>query len=231
MPTKYKTGYPQRLHNYTNQHASQVEEAKQVSKVNGAAAPSNAELSRAVSNPRTASQNAILGLQARYGNQAVQRLLVNSSQGEVQRVVGGRQRGRAFLGIKKDRNDEEIILERLRNPELRQLFWAYCQKESSIENLEALLDIQDYKISPNLPRAKRIHSQYVASSGVKQLNLGSANLRETNIRFQNAITNGAADPAIFDKVISDLMTNILDTWSRFKVSEGYAEWEEKHPQF
>src|SRR5215213_4117730 len=102
MPDKHKTTHLQRAAttgSHTAQFGEEAEEAEAHTAATIAYNVSNNELRRAVANPHSASPQAILGLQARYGNQAVQRV--------VQRV--GRQRSKGFYGVDKNRNDEEAI--------------------------------------------------------------------------------------------------------------------------
>ena len=187
----------------------------------GAPITSTAELRRAVSDPRSASPAVIMGLQSRYGNQAVQRLIAKSSSGEVQRGFLGNLKNKMFGRKVPKGTDEEAVHYFITDPEASRFFKKYCEMEFSTENFNSYLLITDF-IKKGLPQSLAIAFQrrFIGRQAPEELNLPSNVVQN----FQAKMKKGEMEPDLFDKVKESIMINLLDTYSRFKVSSTMGDW-------
>ncbi len=188
---------------------------------------SSNELRRAVANPRGASPETLLNLQRTYGNQAVQRLL-QTAPPAVQRFK--------WNPFKKNSpaKKEENLNVLLSNKGFFQQFYLFCVKEYSTENIECWADVDAYKGSPNMPRAKRIYNQFFASEkSANGVNIPNKARVEITEALNDAKTDGIGDRAtastLFDNVMKDVMMNLTDSYSRFKFTPEYAQWRKVNP--
>ncbi len=131
------------------------------------------EVKLAISNPRLASPSTLIHLQQNYGNQAVQRLIKSGGESSIQRfklnnLFKKKPKGATFVPISQ-------IGEALKNKEFFRLFYEFAVEEYATENVECWADVEAFKGSPNIPRAKRIFNQFFADANSKlSVNIGGS---------------------------------------------------------
>jgi hypothetical protein len=187
---------------------------------------SSNELRRAVASPRSASPAGLIGLQRAYGNQAVQRL-IQAEPASLQRFK--------WNPFKKAVAEKSLDLNNLlRNKEFYGLFYQFCVKEFSTENIECWSDIEAFKASPNMPRARRIYKQYFADElASRAVNIPNKVRKDITDVMNDAHTNGVGDltsaSALFDTVEIALIGNLSDTFARFTITPQYSKWRKANP--
>lgn len=183
------------------------------------------ELRRAVTNPRSASPAALLSLQHTYGNRSVQRLL-QGAPASVQRFK--------WNPFKKAEATTLNLNNLLRNKEFYRLFYVFCVAEYSTENIECWSDIEAFKASPNMPRARRIYTQYFADAKAERgVNIPNPVRKNLTAVMDEAQSEGVGDRAsaatLFDTAENALLANLSDTYSRFTSTPEYKQWRKANP--
>lgn len=188
-----------------------------------------AELRRAVANPRSATPEAILGLQASYGNQAVQRLLARSARGELQRgfLSDFNKNLRAVFAKKKKRevmadlNGEQRIDALIADQAGNRLFTNYCKVELSTENINAYKFIIEYdKTGRPFQQAQEFQTRFMLRSSEEELNVPAI----VSKTFSQLMEQGKPGEYLTTKVKEAIMVNLLDTFARFEVTVPYKQW-------
>ena len=225
MPTKQKFSHLQRIpaHNQRSSHQGETEEVSQIYPA------TVSELRRAVINPRSASPGAILGLQSRYGNQAVQRLVAKSSGLEVQRGFMGDFKQNLAKTLSKDKkrgkiagfNEEDQIKYLIADLSGNRLFRTYCANEFSIENLDSYEFIGNYaKAGRPLPMAQKFDERFLLRTSEQEINIPAEVLKT----YKKLLAEGNPGDYLVKNVAEAIMTNLLDTFSRFRITKAFQQW-------
>jgi phosphoglycolate phosphatase-like HAD superfamily hydrolase len=231
MPNKQKTAYLQRAKATgprTPQFGDEVEGVEhQATPVSETA--STIELRRAVINPRSVSPDAILGLQSRYGNQAVQRLLAKSSRAQVQRGFLGNLADKLVNNISKTRHKDTLsTLEIgdqlnyvLADTTARNLFRVYVKNGGQIENFDAYEFIEKFEnSSQSQEMAQEFNQEFVLATADQQINLPAPTVR----KFHELLQQENAANYLITNVRNGVLANLLDGFGRFNVTPEYKKW-------
>jgi hypothetical protein len=136
-------------------------------------------------------------------------------------------------------DDEARVLIVIRNDQGFALLSKYCEKEFSLENLiaykafSAVLETVEYLPESELFLAlQELDAQYLKRNAPMEVNLpGHITQHWNNLMKNQSSVQVAQEESLLGapkKVISDictaLMTNVLDTFSRFKTTTEYLKW-------
>jgi hypothetical protein len=110
----------------------------------------------------------------------------------------------------------------------------FSVKEFSTENIECCSDIEAYRESPNMPRARRIYNQYFADElATRGVNIPNTVRVELTALMNEVSREGAGNRAsaatLFDKALDAVLINLSDTYARFTSTPEYAEWRKANP--
>lgn len=168
------------------------------------------------------------------GSQGGQKLLAHElthtiqqsggSQAPVQRKTETIQRNATGAG------PAEILTSRY-----RQYLYNFAKQELSTENIDCWEAIQSYKAKSRRSVAVNIYDTYISNDSPRQANISGTNAnavkptidnyrqQKQNQSFLNKLARKLTagqlgDPNLFDAVEKDIMTNISDTFSRFRLT-------------
>ncbi|MBN9393141.1 MAG: hypothetical protein J0I20_34225 [Chloroflexi bacterium] len=187
-------------------------------------------LRRVILNPATATPATILGLQAQFGNQAVQRLLANrTTTTTVQRGFLGDLKKNLKIAfatkkkkdVLKDMDDEGRLNALFADTAGRKFFSDYCKAEFSIENFNAYDFILKYKAAGQpFEMAQQFQNRFIGRNAEEELNIPS----NVNVTFNKVMAESNPGNYLVKEVKDAVITNLLDTLSRFKTTPLYGQW-------
>ncbi|KAL0481297.1 hypothetical protein AKO1_012752 [Acrasis kona] len=116
-------------------------------------------------------------------------------------------------------NQSEVILQMLLSETSKKYFERYSISEFSLENMIAFLDLYEIQKQPSLNHLRDFCTKYVNKGSEFELNL-SARL---SVSCKETLTESREEqvPQIMDRLKSELLTNLMDTFDRFKFTREY----------
>jgi CHASE1-domain containing sensor protein len=111
--------------------------------------------------------------------------------------------------------------EHMKDENFKTQLWNHCEEQKTVENLEFLELVQNYKkmsVEERIEAQLVIFNTYIAHDSSRQLNLIGDIIEETRLKVEN----GLGDISTFDEVVlyvKDML--ILDVLPRFRKSQRY----------
>lgn len=126
---------------------------------------------------------------------------------------------------KKNRDNSSSLYDLIKDKEKYDMFYEFCEKEYSTENLLSYKDIQKYKTlienDERLKFARYIHNLYLNGN----LSNMEINVSKTLIsEVISAIDRNQIGPSLFSSIEREILTNLSDTYSRFLFVPQYIEY-------
>eukprot|EP01080_Neovahlkampfia_damariscottae_P008150 gene8150-12611_t len=134
---------------------------------------------------------------------------------------------RIFQRIKEPKMDSSEFEEFLKNEKFFDLFLDFSRKELSIENLYCFKDIQNYKKIENDSKLKKkaneILINYIEENSPLEVNI-SRKIRKATIQKVKNFESEIDKKHIFDSINFEIISNLQDTFGRFKFTDQYQNW-------
>jgi hypothetical protein len=111
----------------------------------------------------------------------------------------------------------------------RKLFADFCNSEFSIENLSCYEDLLLFREEKSLEKKKEIfeiifYKYFNGSEFELEVNISGGAKNDLNNIFKSMDTIIVFDDSVILKLIGDLKLNLIDTFSRFKLTKSYFNW-------
>jgi hypothetical protein len=111
----------------------------------------------------------------------------------------------------------------------RKLFADFCNSEFSIENLSCYEDLLLFREEKSLEKKKEIfeiifYKYFNGSESELEVNISGGAKNDLNNIFKSMDTIIVFDDSVILKLIGDLKLNLIDTFSRFKLTKSYFNW-------
>jgi hypothetical protein len=111
----------------------------------------------------------------------------------------------------------------------RKLFADFCNSEFSIENLSCYEDLLLFRDEQNFNKKKElfesIYYKYLnGSESELEVNIPGGTKSDLNNIFKSLDIIVDFDDLVINKLIGDVKLNLIDTFSRFKQSKSYFNW-------
>jgi hypothetical protein len=111
----------------------------------------------------------------------------------------------------------------------RKLFADFCNSEFSIENLSCYEDLFLFQSETDLEKKKELFQiiffkYFNGPNSELEVNIPAETKSDLNNIFQKLDTIVVFDDLIINKLILDINLNLIDTFSRFKNTKSYLNW-------
>jgi hypothetical protein len=124
-------------------------------------------------------------------------------------------------GLRRKKVDKGIE-SYLMDSEIEKLFVSFSEREYSLENILCYQDIREFKSSLKDPL--NIYFRYFnGNSSVMEVNVPG---KQCQIIYDQ-LKSGQFDVHLFDEIEKTIITNLSDTWSRFRFEHSYTQYIEK----
>jgi hypothetical protein len=106
-----------------------------------------------------------------------------------------------------------------KDPEVEKMFVKFCETEYSLENILCYQDIREFKKSLKDPML--IYHRYLnGSSSVMEVNVPRRQCHDIDEKLKS----GQFDAHLFDSIEGTVITNMIDTLSRFVFDGSYVKY-------
>jgi hypothetical protein len=124
---------------------------------------------------------------------------------------------------KEEIESKDDFVSKLNNPEIFDLFYNFARLEWATENALCYQDIQQFKKNPTLEKAQSIYSMY-CNGRLSELEINVTVSTCTDV--YKIIQSGNVNPEMFKIIEDQIVSNMRDTFSRFRWTIEYKSYQQ-----